>query len=209
MQHLSGETLARLVDDEPTAEEALHLATCPPCDAELEEMRLQTSHLAALPDLVPREDSWPRVHARMSADPLLGSQAGLLTGGLILRIAAALALFLGGTVTGAIAFRGIPDLDTAATRDVAPPADPRVGLREAEAAYVAALARYSEATGAGEAVDPLNRLAALEGIVLTTRAALEEEPADPIINGYHLSAVGQRDAILRRIDAEAEEEPWY
>ena len=58
-------------------------------------------------------------------------------------------------------------------------------------------------------MDPLNQLAALEGIVLTTRAALEEAPADPVINGYHLSALGQRDAILRQIDARADEEPWF
>ena len=64
------------------------------------------------------------------------------------------------------------------------------------------------------APDPVNRLAALEGIVLTTRAALNEAPADPVINGYHLTALEQRDAILRQIQAqpapdEDNEQEWY
>jgi hypothetical protein len=85
-----------------------------------------------------------------------------------------------------------------------------VQLREAQAAYVAALARYSEMTGSDQAVDPASRLAALEGIVVTTRAALKEAPADPVINGYHLAAVGQRDALLHQISsAAAPVRTWY
>jgi hypothetical protein len=60
----------------------------------------------------------------------------------------------------------------------------------------------------------VSRLAALEGIVLTTRAALDDAPADPVINGYHLTALEQRDAILRQIqevpeESDDNEQEWY
>jgi hypothetical protein len=85
-------------------------------------------------------------------------------------------------------------------------------LRAAELRYRMALSRYAELSGAGATTDPVNRLAALEGIVLTTRAALKDSPADPVINGYHLAALGQRDALLRQISAvehTQQEQPWY
>jgi hypothetical protein len=82
-------------------------------------------------------------------------------------------------------------------------------LRDAENAYVSALSRYSDfTTRAQDTGDPVARLAALESIVATTRAALGQAPADPIINGYHLTAVAQRDATLRQIAA-SKQQTWY
>src|SRR5688572_20476877 len=72
-------------------------------------------------------------------------------------------------------------------------------LRDAETAYLAALNRFSDFNGRAESTDPLARLAALESIVATTRAALGQAPADPVINGYHLTAVAQRDATIKRL----------
>ncbi|HEX6065958.1 MAG TPA: hypothetical protein VFZ04_17115, partial [Longimicrobiales bacterium] len=60
-------------------------------------------------------------------------------------------------------------------------------LRSAETDYLTALTRYTELAGRSEQGDPLARLAALESIVATTRAALERAPADQVINGYHLT----------------------
>ena len=80
-------------------------------------------------------------------------------------------------------------------------------LRDAERAYLSALTRYSEFGSKAETGDPVARLAALESIVATTRAALGQAPADPIINGYHLTAVAQRDATLRQIAASGQ--TWY
>ena len=51
-------------------------------------------------------------------------------------------------------------------------------------------------------------IAALEGIMLTTEAALREAPADPIINNYHLTALGQRDALVRELQL-AENQEWF
>lgn len=83
-------------------------------------------------------------------------------------------------------------------------------LREAERAYLSALTRYSEFTtgSADNTTEPVARLAALESIVATTRAALSQAPADPVINGYHLTAVAQRDATLRQLAA-SKQQTWY
>jgi hypothetical protein len=80
-------------------------------------------------------------------------------------------------------------------------------LREAESAYLGALDRVSDFNGRADTTDPVARLAALESIVATTRAALGQAPADPVINGYHLTAVAQRDATLRQLSATGQN--WY
>lgn len=80
-------------------------------------------------------------------------------------------------------------------------------LRSAEAQYLAALARYSDFSARSDAIDPVARLAALESIIATTRAALAQAPADAVINGYHLTAVAQRDATLRQVAASGQN--WY
>jgi hypothetical protein len=81
-------------------------------------------------------------------------------------------------------------------------------MRRAETAYLEALTLYAEMAGGFEGGDPAARLAALEGIMLTTRAALGVAPADPIINGYHLTALAQRDATLRQIAASSSQS-WF
>lgn len=80
-------------------------------------------------------------------------------------------------------------------------------LREAERAYLAALGRFSDFSSSADETDPVARLAALESIVATTRAALGQAPADPVINGYHLTAVAQRDATLRQLSNSRQ--TWY
>ncbi|MBW3660702.1 MAG: hypothetical protein KY397_03610 [Gemmatimonadetes bacterium] len=77
-----------------------------------------------------------------------------------------------------------------------PPADPEAALREAAARYRDALARFTEERGAAASEDPTSRLAALEGILHTTRAALDEVPDDPVLEGFYRSALAQREAIL-------------
>jgi hypothetical protein len=80
-------------------------------------------------------------------------------------------------------------------------------MRQAEADYLEALSSYADLAGAFDG-DPTARLAALEGIVLTTRAALGEAPADPVINGYHLTALAHRETALRQIAA-ATTQSWF
>ena len=45
------------------------------------------------------------------------------------------------------------------------------------------------------------RLAALDEIAATTRAALYRAPQDPLLNQYYLTTLGAREATLREIGA--------
>lgn len=214
MQHLNDEDLARLVDEDPTDEEVAHLELCASCASEVQAMLLQTETLASLPDLEPPPRLASRLHAGMAVEGLLLSNRSRRQA--MLRIAASLALFASGGLAGFLG-RGATESDPLASSDRTPPAtvvEAAQRLQQAESAYTAALAAYSEVGGSLPAPDPVSRLAALEGIVLTTRAALNEAPADPVINGYHLTALEQRDAILRQIEAhpsqdENAEQEWY
>jgi hypothetical protein len=89
--------------------------------------------------------------------------------------------------------------NVASVADASTPEEAVRALQLAERAYLRAYARYAELTSSQQSEDPVARVAALESIVLTTRQALDRAPADPLINGYHLTAVAQRDAALRQI----------
>jgi hypothetical protein len=74
--------------------------------------------------------------------------------------------------------------------------------RQAEALYLDMLTRVAELeTGTTQPNDPVARLAALESIAAITRSALYQAPADPVLNGYHLTALAQREATLRQMAA--------
>jgi hypothetical protein len=214
MQHLNDEELARLVDEDPTEDEIAHLEHCAACVSEVRAMQLQTQALASLPDVEPPPRLAARLHAGMAVEGLLLSNRSRRQS--MLRVAASLALFAAGGMAGFLG-RGARDEGDMASLQRSPPAsvaEATQRLQQAEAAYTAALAAYSEVGGSVPSPDPVSRLAALEGIVLTTRAALNEAPADPVINGYHLTALEQRDAILRQIEAqpaqdENDEQEWY
>jgi hypothetical protein len=45
-----------------------------------------------------------------------------------------------------------------------------------------------------------SRLAALDQMISTTREAMRQAPHDPVINGYYLTTVGQREATLRQLN---------
>jgi len=229
MSHLSLEVLARLVDEEPDPAEARHLRSCALCREELAALREQVLALGSLPDIEPAPDAWPALEARLIREGLLRAdrRSWILRSTSLVRFAAMLVIFLAGGLTGA-ALRGpvapaeeAPGyLAEVAPGDVALAAseDPwlrttdadelaRV-LRARETAYMAALARYAEVSGAAATPDPIARLATLESILAATRAALNEAPADPVINGYHLTALAQRDAIYRQLAIHSEE-PWF
>jgi hypothetical protein len=264
MSHLSLETIARLVDEQPSALDSAHLDACAKCRAELVSMREDVASLAALPDMTPSPDAWRDIEARLEAEGLLRAKRDIIpirsrSYVPLARAAAVAVIFVGGALVGrTMASAGPRGIDTRtadanaantstqapvtasnATSDVTAPtpetalppapgatessrsvqlastgnaqrggdsADNAAGdgslreLRAAEDKYFSALSRYSEKEGT-ETADPNARLAALEGIVLTTRAALAQAPTDPVINGYHLTALAQRDAMLKQIKA--------
>jgi hypothetical protein len=216
MQHLSTETLARLVDESPAHLERVHLETCAACRCELQALQEQTAALAELPLLDAPSRGWPLLKARLAHEGLLhhapaSAEHPRWNRPHLLRAAAYVGLFLLGGAGGLAVGRAGSGDGWAADQPAALPQTSEVAarhLQEAELAYLAALAHYQELSGVTRGTDPAARLAALEGIVLTTRAALEAAPADPVINGYYLTAIGQRDAVLRQI-AQTTEDPWF
>ncbi|HEX9108258.1 MAG TPA: hypothetical protein VF832_13540 [Longimicrobiales bacterium] len=118
-----------------------------------------------------------------------------------------------------VAQQDTPDRAAPASSRLVSDAEPRTpaeatrALRDAEAAYVRAYANYSQMLASRspqqQDEDLIARTAALESIALTTRAALDRAPADPVINGYHLTAVAQRDAALRQIALRSKDGRWF
>lgn len=268
MSHLSLETIARLVEDEPDATESAHLATCTECRAQLDAMSEDVHALGMLPDMAAAPDQWNDIERRLTAEGLIRtpSHRFVMRGTGMMQIAAAVMLFFGGTLAGRMtAQQPAPLADAAPSRSDAPAvtpsgadsgsplpspsriADPSfasvapdesvnddgsaarpvtlasnapVGrapasmeeaalfLRQTEAAYLDALTGYAEMASQAQSGDPIARLAALQSIILTTQAALNETPTDPVINGYHLAALAQRDVTLQQV-AQASTERWY
>lgn len=215
MQHLTMEELARLVSERASEDEAGHLAICADCSRELEEMERQMGELRAMDDLSAPVGGWNSLAARLAAEGLVSPSragAGIMPTGAasrtaILRMAAAVALFVSGGVANEVMRAGPAEQVARAEAEPRNATEAGALLAEREADYVAALALYGELTGEDLTDDPVNRLAALEGIVLTTRAALQDAPADPVINGYHLTALTQREAMLRQITDPGD--GWY
>jgi hypothetical protein len=221
MGHLRTESLARIVSEAPYPEEEAHLDSCSACQSELEAIREQTEAMGALPDLRPPTGDWEALEARLLSEGLLRS-SGLAfratrwrsTGWL--QAAAALVLFVGGTAMGSLLFRDGSGGDLA---ELGPPSglelvpvsssiQPASNLTEAaeavnlaERLYIDALVQYRQILDAqGEPSligDPTSRFAALEGIVAAGRAAVQQAPADPFVNGVLVQALAEREAILR------------
>jgi hypothetical protein len=80
----------------------------------------------------------------------------------------------------------------------------RVAQLRSESLYQQAAAFIAEHDSIGEpAYGPgvvKSRLAALDQMISTTREAMRAAPYDPVINGYYLTTVGQREATLRQLN---------
>jgi hypothetical protein len=251
MSHLSLETIGRLVDEAPQPDEKAHLEACAACRTELEDMRADLARLQSLPAIEPPPGEWQAIEARLDAEGLIRRPGLRLSWrASALRAAAAIAIFLLGTLSGVawVGGRSQPLL-TAMPGDILPAARPSASapamsrpgvqngarqaalgqspvrvdnplaaallqgrmpdtredaarfLGEAEMLYMDALRRMAELGAGSEPGDPYARLAALEGIAAITRAALGQSPADPVLNGYHITALAQREATLRQIAA--------
>lgn len=206
MSHLSIETLARLIEEAPTAEEAAHLESCNDCRAELEGLKADAAALAGLSEIQPPSAQWLAIESRLAAEGLLRPAARRAANRWfrpMLQVAAAIVIFVIGNYSATlVALRSAPEASVASAPGIISTPDAAASaVRDAEASYLAALTRYAELAQRSESVDPLARLAALESIVLTTRAALGQAPADPVINGYHLTALAQRDATIKRLSS--------
>ena len=226
MSHLSIETLARLVDESADSHEAEHLEQCEVCRDELEGLRADAAELARLPELEPPAAQWLAIEHRLAAEGLLRKQPRAWSRSWtrpLLQMAAAITIFLIGSYSAPLLSRVSPSFrarsvaqtesapgvtNVANVSNVRTAAEAANAVRVTEQAYLNALTRYTELAGRTEATDPVARLAALESIVLTTRAALGRAPADPVINGYHLTALAQRDATIKQLASQSKE-TWF
>jgi hypothetical protein len=104
MEHLTPETLARLVEDAPSPGERNHLEGCGLCRDEVAAIREQTRALARLPDLRPPPGDWEALERRLGDQGLLSRTAN--GGGMAFRrpgwlqIAAGFLLLVGGAGLG-------------------------------------------------------------------------------------------------------------
>lgn len=238
MLHLSPERLAALADDEPTAAEATHLASCGHCSAE----RAAHRNLLAL---ALREGaragesltSWNVLAADLRAEGLIGPPADPMTitpthGTPIprhrpplasrgwMRAAAALLLVGAGAAAGRYS-AGAPVLALGRAQSGAEASAPGVdpagfstvsyssstdamtaflrAQREMQQAAAYLAEREQSGVPGSDAEMYRARLAALDGMVSVSRAALYEAPADPVINQYYLATLGAREATMRQI----------
>jgi hypothetical protein len=237
MTHLRLEAIARIADETPTAEEAAHLEMCEHCRRELDEMREDIHTLSLLPDVAPVPEAWGALERRLADEGLLRapSKYSFSTGTMrIMQIAATLLVFVGGSVLGRMTARpaaqdngSVATSSQQTTSSLQATSNPNVRLassgslemprtveeaaaqlRATEEPYFNALTRYAELATGSQVGDPVARLAALQSIVNTTAAALSQAPADPVVNGYHLTALAQRDAALKQVAATTGER-WY
>jgi hypothetical protein len=130
--------------------------------------------------------------------------------------AAAIVLFLGGAALGSgVGARQAPsDLADSGpatnlelvpvgtgTQPVSSLADAAQLVNQAEQDYMLALLQYGQILRAQEGPasmgDPTKRLAAIEAILAASSAAMEHAPADPFVNGVLVSAVAEKEGILR------------
>ena len=225
MLHLPTERLAALGDNVPTLDEAAHLGTCTLCAHE----RVAYQSLIAMaraerePFGLPLT-RWDAIAVELSngAKSVAAAVPDSRLTRRMLQIAAALLLVAGGAMGGRVTAgaRPLPDAPgsvAAAGGAVQPVAhidadstffasvdEARAAQQRSELLYQTAasfLARY-DTTGAGDGspVAYRSRLAALDRVISTTREAMRQAPHDPVINGYYLTTLGQREATLRQLN---------
>jgi hypothetical protein len=217
MSHLHTERLAALSDEPPTQEEAAHLATCEVCAHE--RRAYETLLVMAASE---RESfglpltRWDSIAAAIAAEqPIV--EAPVLqrarSNRWMLQIAAGLLLVAGGSVFGrmsagadplpgmraASVASGNPDSVYFNTVEQAREAQTRSELLYQQATTYLA---QNDSTGAREASpgSVRSRLTALDHVLSDTREALRSAPHDPVINGYYLTTLGQREATLRQLN---------
>ena len=118
-------------------------------------------------------------------------------------------LAVNGTAEGPAASGAVPPVRARARRATRAEADRAAReLVQAQAQYVGALQRVAAIADPASGNDPETRLAALDQLVQLTAAALERVPGDPVINGYHLAAVAERDALRRQMDRDTQT-TWF
>ena len=222
VSHLSTERLAALSDDAPTATELAHLAACAECARErtvyqslLELASTDSARLGA------PLTSWERLAPALVTDGVIDTGRALPTHARTSRLsvswfqaAAAVLLLAGGMMAGRYTAGAtvLPLRDLANRRASVTDSVPRfTSIEEARAAQAqsqltfqtatAFLAQQDTTNGSSETPASIRtRLATLDRVREVVGKALNDAPYDPVINGYYLTTVGQREATLRQLN---------
>ena len=223
MSHLSPERLAAMVDETPTAAELAHLAGCAECAREraayrnLVELAVNRSASIASP-----LTSWDALRPALAQDGIIdgGTRAPAVnrrSSRPWLQAAAAVLLVGGGIIGGRVSVGAspLPFGRTATTTQAASTnpdsvmhfrsvEDARVAQTQAQATYqnaTAFIAQQDTVTAPAESPAAMRaRLAALDRTRRVLGEALNEAPYDPVINGYYLTTIGQREATIRQMN---------
>lgn len=222
MLHLSPERLAALAEDPPTAAELAHLTSCADCARERAAYRA----LGKLAGGDARQigaplTTWESLRPALLADGVIDSGSGRVRTRRNrpgwFQAAAAAMLVTGGLVAGRASTRlslaglsaplpaGVSQIDSAPRfRSID---EARVAQTQSQLVYqnaTAYLAQHDTTGRMNESPAAMRtRLAALDRTQQVLNEALSEAPYDPVINGYYLTTVGQREATLRMINTAA------
>lgn len=222
MSHLPTERLAALVDETPSAEEMLHLASCAECARERAAFRnlaeLATAESARIGAPI---TTWESLRPALIADGVIDRGRGLdLRARHVrrpwLQAAAAVLLVTGGAMAGRYSATGTvfveqtptPTAQTAAiTSDSLPNFETIEQAKAAQQRYqmlyqnvTAFIAQRQDTTPASTAAAKRVRLSALDRANQVFGEAMTEAPNDPVISGAYLTTAGQREATLRQLN---------
>ena len=224
MQHLPIERLAELADGDPTAVEREHLAECAMCSAELVAYRRVVSMAAdERRRIAPPISNWGALSAELREQGIITTRAeanakkafaaqlkrvswqaaagffilatGLVTGRMTAGMPFATALAMGVTDSSTQVASMSPDefASTAAAMQV---------LQRAQQEYERAsiyLANHDTSYTDVPTESYRTTLAALDEMAETSLRALNESPADPIINQVYFTTLGARTMTLGKL----------
>lgn len=223
ISHLPDERLAALSDEPPSQAELAHLAACERCAHERAAYKALRGAASTEQNRIgsPLSD-WGSLAPALRADGIIDTGEWRVArrprrfSGPWGLAAAAMLIAIGGaafgryTAVGSVLPEAVRQPTTAAA--LADSAPTFSSVEQAKAAQEHYESLYQSAALYLAAHDTLDlspdspaamrrRLATLDQVGLTVRRALSESPADPVINGYYLTTLSQREQALRQLNA--------
>jgi hypothetical protein len=225
MQHLAIERLAELAEGEPTAIEKEHLAECAMCSAErVAYQRVVSMAADERRRIAPPISTWGLLSEELREQGMITTREQATARTLFIekvttfawRAAAGLAILVTGLVSGRLT-AGMPlrtalalgSGDGAAQAQVAMNAEEFAStasamqtLQRAQQEYERAamyLAYHDTSSSEGASEAYRTTLAALDEMAETSLKALNEAPADPIINQVYFTTLGARNMTLGKL----------
>lgn len=225
MSHLPTERLAALADEPPTAAELAHLTSCAACARERAAYQSLLELAAGAGSTIGAPlTTWDSLRPKLLEDRLIDAEPPMIRARsahtrVWLQAAAAVLLVSGGAVAGRITAGAsalpIAGRASVTTASLAADSTPHFqSIDEARAAQAQSQLLYQTATAYLAQRDTTDRslenpaairtrLAALDRTRQVLDEALDQAPYDPVINGYYLTTLGQREATLRQLNTAA------